>query len=474
MTQSITTNDTICAISTPPGVGGIAIARISGPKAIETVDSIWKGRSLNDVATHTAHLGTVIGKEGMPLDQAVATVFRAPHSFTGEEVVEIAVHGSRFVQRELIEILISAGARLADPGEFTRRAFTAGRMDLAEAEAVADVIASNSRAAHRIAMSQMRGDYSRKLASLRQNLVELSSLLELELDFSEEDVEFASRSRLREIASGIHNEVTRLSHSFASGAAIKNGIPVAITGATNAGKSSLLNALLDDDRAIVSEIHGTTRDIVEDTLELGDFLFRFMDTAGLRDTSDAIERIGIERSRKAIAKARIVIAVTDVTEPLDTSILQEAAAITTRPDTPGYLILAINKCDQAISTASHREMAHKLLEKVEADGHAWIVEISAKDGSGLDHLREFLQTAARNDLGDADEDILVTNARHAQALKQAAESTARILDGMDANLPGDLIAQDVRETIHHLNSITGAITTTEILTTIFSRFCIGK
>ncbi|MDE6323883.1 MAG: tRNA uridine-5-carboxymethylaminomethyl(34) synthesis GTPase MnmE, partial [Paramuribaculum sp.] len=299
-----TPTDTICAISTPPGVGGIAVARISGPDAFEITDRIWKGRKLSETTTHTAHLGTLLNPDGSILDQAVATIFRAPGSFTGENVVELSVHGSRFVQRELLKNLVSAGCRLAKPGEFTRRAFVAGKMDLAEAEAVADVIASDSRAAHRIAISQMRGSYSEKLSSMRQKLVDLAALLELELDFSEEDVEFASREKLLKIARQVHDEVKRLARSFSAGKAIKDGIPVAIAGHTNAGKSSLVNALLDDERAIVSDIHGTTRDTIEETLELGDYLFRFIDTAGLRQTTDRIEQQGIERTRQMIDRAR--------------------------------------------------------------------------------------------------------------------------------------------------------------------------
>ncbi|MDE5786516.1 MAG: tRNA uridine-5-carboxymethylaminomethyl(34) synthesis GTPase MnmE, partial [Duncaniella sp.] len=322
-------NSTICAISTPPGIGGIAVARISGPRAIEITDTIWQGLPLTDAASHTAHLGTIVDAEGAILDQGVATVYRAPRSFTGENTVELSVHGSTYIQRRLIETLISAGCTLAQPGEFTRRAFAAGKMDLAEAEAIADVIASNSRAAHRIAVTQMKGAYSRRLNDLRSQLLELAALLELELDFSEEDVEFASRENLRNIASDIHAEVTRLHSSFAAGQAIKDGIPVAIVGATNAGKSSLLNTLIGDDRAIVSDIHGTTRDTIEETLETGDYLFRFIDTAGLRETDDTIEQIGIQRSRQAIDRAMITILVIDPAAPIDSTIVD--STISTDP-----------------------------------------------------------------------------------------------------------------------------------------------
>lgn len=458
-------NDTICAISTPKGVGGIAVVRVSGPDAIAVVNSRWKGADLGDVESHTAHLGTIRDTDGGVLDQCVATVFRGPGSFTGEDVVEISVHGSRWVQRRLIDLLTVDGrCRLAEPGEFTRRAFIAGKMDLAEAEAVADVIASNSRAAHRIAVSQMRGGFSRRLRQLRERLVELASLLELELDFSEEEVEFASRERLLEIAREIHSEVTRLGNSFAAGAAIKDGVPVAIAGATNAGKSSLLNALLDDDRAIVSDIHGTTRDTVEETLEIGDYLFRFIDTAGLRATQDTIERIGIERSRRAIGKARIVILTVDSTSPVDPDIVVAAADVD-----PARVIVAVNKTDIAAPGAV--EAVSGIFSSIPADN---IIPISALTRDGIDTLRDRLSAIAQADENDAHEGILVTNRRHATALRNAAASTARTIDGLTAALPGDLIAQDLRETIHHLSTITGDITTTDLLTTIFTRFCIGK
>lgn len=469
------TTDTICAISTPPGVGGIAVARISGPEAIAIADSLWQGRRLTRVPSHTAHLGTITDISGQALDQAVATVFRAPASFTGDDVVELSVHGSRFVQRELLNTLIAAGARMAHPGEFTRRAFTSGKMDLAEAEAVADVIASDSRAAHRIAMTQMRGGVSRQLSELRSSLVDLASLLELELDFSEEDVEFADRSSLIDIATQVRDEVDRLHRSFTAGNAIKEGIPVAIVGATNAGKSSLLNALIGDDRAIVSDIHGTTRDTIEETIEIGDYRFRFIDTAGIRDTTDRIEQIGIQRSRKAISQARIVICVADATTRLDIDILQHAADTVLQSDAPGYLILALNKTDLT-PTADTIAEAHAFVNGLNAlQEHAALVEISAAHGHGLPLLRQTLEHMAECDNGTAtDTGILITNARHAEALRAASTSIARTLDGLTSGLSGDLIAQDIRETIHHLSAITGDIPSTEILATIFSRFCIGK
>lgn len=465
-------NDTICAISTPQGVGGIAVIRLSGPRAITIADSIWRGKALADTPGHRCRLGDITDADGNILDNCVATVFRGPHSFTGEDTVEFAVHGSRYIQRALLDTLISRGARLAEAGEYTRRAFTAGHLDLAQAEAVADVIASNSRAAHRLAIKQMRGSFSQRLDSLRDRLIELASLLELELDFSEEEVEFASRQSLRRLATEIHGEVSRLADSFASGRPIKDGIPVAIVGATNAGKSSLLNALIGDNRAIVSDIHGTTRDTIEETIELGDYHFRFIDTAGLRHTDDAIEQIGIERSRQAIDRAVIVILVIDPAAPLAPDILAAASAPLAAAPRPGDLIALINKSDSA--TPQRLAATADTLRDFSQSPNFHILNASALTGEGIDSLRQTLVDIAQREEGSADEGLLVTNLRHAQSLRAAAESTARVIAGLDANLSGDLIAQDLRQTIHHLSSITGAITTTDILSTIFSRFCIGK
>lgn len=446
----MTTDSTICAISTAPGVGGIAVVRVSGPQAIAVVGRIWRGKDLGTVASHTAHLGRVMQADGAELDQAVATVFRAPNSYTGQDVVELSVHGSVFVQRELLQTLMHAGARMAGPGEFTQRAFMAGKMDLAQAEAVADVIASTSRAAHRVAMSQMRGSFSRRLEQLRTQLVDLAALLELELDFSEEDVEFASRQRLMELAGQVRAEVSRLLGSFSAGQAVKEGIPVAIVGAVNAGKSSLLNALVGDDRAIVSDIPGTTRDTVEETVELGDYRLRFIDTAGLRHTSDTVEQIGIDRARAAIAKARIVIAVTDSTMDAPDPELESALSATPIP----HLIRVNSKADLTAATG---------------------LAVSTVTGEGLDELRQALIAAAEADTAGAEgEDILVTNARHAQALSDALDAVTRFTRSLADGLPTDLAAHDLRATIQALASITGAISTTDILTTIFSHFCIGK
>lgn len=448
---------TICAISTPAGVGGIAVARVSGSDAIAVCQKLWHGKNLADVPSHTAHLGMIDDSNGSPLDQAVAAVFRGPNSFTGEDVVEISVHGSRYVQQELLNALISVGATLALPGEFTRRAFASGKMDLAQAEAVADVIASESRAAHRIAISQMRGRFSRRLNDLREKLLELASLLELELDFSEEEVEFASRAHLREIAEAVQHEVRRLAASFRSASAIKDGIPVAIVGATNAGKSSLLNALLGDDRAIVSDIHGTTRDIVEDVLTVGDYRFRIMDTAGLRTTDDTIENLGIERSLRAAGNARIVIVVID----------RECPTLPTLPQTDADIIVAVNKSDRPASSDLSAILSDPMLATARK------IEISALEGDGVADIRDAMKEIARAGEGDSSA-VLVTNARHFEALLLADEAITRAIDAIDASLSGDLIAMDIRLTIHHLNSILGTITSQDVLNSIFSRFCIGK
>lgn len=479
MTQH--TNDTICAISTPPGVGGIAVIRISGPQAIEIAERIWSGTPLTQAKARTLHSGMINdpANNGEMLDQAVAAIFHAPASFTGEDTVELSVHGSRYVQQRLLEILCDNGCRLAQPGEFTRRAFANGKIDLAQAEAIADVIASESRAAHRLAASQMKGQFSARLNQLRDKLLEIASLLELELDFSEEEVEFASRSQLTALAEDLHDELTRLADSFAAGNAIKEGIPVAIIGPTNAGKSSLLNLILGQQRAIVSDIHGTTRDTIEDTLAIGDYTFRFIDTAGLRHTDDPIENLGIKRTRQAAANAAITLLVVDATRPLpspadlalpadsdtDSDSNADAGSHTAEDTRPVILLLNKNDLPGAITTLP-TPLPYRATD---------IIPFSAHTGEGHDTLLQQLKKHAKALSGDNTQDtILVTNLRHAQALQAAAETTAALLAGLSANIPGDLLAQDLRATIHHLSTITGTLTTPDILTTIFSRFCIGK
>lgn len=472
------TPDTICAISTPPGMGGIAVARISGPDAINITDRIWHGKRLAGAPSHTAHLGTVIDpeRENEPLDQAVATIFKAPASFTGDDVVEISVHGSTYIQTELINLLIRQGCRLAEAGEFTRRAFAAGKLDLAEAEAVADVIASTSRAAHRVAMSQMRGQFSHKLAQLRDSLIDLASLLELELDFSEEDVEFADRGHLRQIASDTHDTVVRLAESFASGDAIRRGIPVAIIGRPNVGKSSILNLLVGDNRAIVSDIPGTTRDTIEDTTTIHGHTYRFIDTAGLRHTTDTIENLGIDRAWEKIAQARVILWVLTPdeigkdTEEANESVARFHEKICHTMDKDAQLIVIVNKTDlHPQSTVDASINAMERLTGTEA------LPLSTRHDNPT-RLSEAIHRHATQTL-DTQDDIIVTNARHYQSLHSAIAPLGRVIMALGPTpvpLPPDLIAQDVREAIHHLSAITGAITTPDILSTIFSRFCIGK
>ena len=456
----MTGTTTICAISTPPGTGGIATARISGPDAFEIVGKIWQGKSLDSLPSHTVHLGTIVdpAADDQPLDTAVATLFRAPRSFTGEDTVELTVHGSRWIQRQLINLLIRQGATLAEPGEFTRRALVNGRLDLAEAEAVGDMIAASSRAAQRIALSHLRGHYSQNLGRLRDRLLELSALVELELDFSEEDVEFADRQRLLQLAREIHSSVTALANSFSTGQALKEGIPVAIVGATNAGKSTILNRLLGEEKAIVSDIHGTTRDIIEDTVEINDTLFRFIDTAGLRLTSDPIENLGIDRSLKSAAAAAIILWVIDPADPRGLADTWSRIESQITPQTK--ILAAINKADSGAP-------APALPDRIDAT-----VTLSALTDATIRPLTDTLSALALP--AELTPDLTVTNARHYQALLLAGQAIERAIDGLTANLPGDLLAQDLRETAAHLASITSPITTPDLLTHIFSHFCIGK
>lgn len=462
-------DDTICAISTAPGVGGIAVIRVSGNDAILITSRCWKGANIAEMKSHTAHFGRIIDKNGDILDEVVLTLFRNPRSFTGEDVIEIACHGSSWIQQQIVNTLIECGCRTAIGGEFTRRAYTNGRLDLSQAEAIADLIASSSRASHRIALNQMRGAFSNELSALREKLLEFVSLIELELDFTEEDVEFADRSRLLDLATLIKNKIDSLAGSFAVGNAIKNGIPCAIVGETNAGKSTLLNHLLRDDRALVSDIHGTTRDVIEDTITLGGTLFRFIDTAGIRNTDDTIESMGIERTFKKLNEAQIVLWVIDANTPFEkiTELSQRILA-----DSEGKtLITVVNKID-TLNDARQQTIASFMNDIVGTQGT--VAFISAKNSIGMDTLEQTLvQCAAMPDTDNANE-VIVTNSRHYEALLHAGEAITRAIDGLQLGISGDFVSQDIRECMHYLGEITGEITTDQILGSIFTRFCIGK
>ena len=460
---------TICAISTAPGVGGIAVIRISGELAFTACDAIFKpftaGVTVSAMAPNTIRFGQIVADNEL-VDEVLVSVFHAPHSFTGENVVEIACHGSQFIQQEILKLVLAQGCRLAQPGEFTQRAFLNGKMDLSQAEAVADVIASQSRAAHRLAMNQMRGGFSNELLILRDKLLTFTSLVELELDFSDhEDLEFADRSQLNTLADTIEQKIAKLVNSFSVGNAIKNGIPVAIVGETNAGKSTLLNVLLNEERAIVSDIHGTTRDVIEDTVNIKGVLFRFIDTAGLRETTDTIENLGIERTYQAIEKANIVLWIIDTSQINNQEKWLSEEIMKRVEHTP--LILVFNKVDKL------SEGERLALERQFKDNRVPRIFISAKERLHTDELQELLYNAAK--LPElSDQDIMVTNMRHYEALKQAHTAIVRVQDGLNDRISGDFLSQDIRECLHYLGEITGQITTDEVLGNIFSKFCIGK
>lgn len=455
--------DTICAVSTPHGMGGIAVIRVSGDDALNIVQQRWRGKPIAEMASHTAHFGHVLDSLGEILDEAVLTLFRAPNSFTGEDVVEISCHGSMWIQQQIVSTLIDAGCRAATGGEFTQRAFANGKMDLSQAEAIADVIASQSRASHHVAMNQMRGAFSRQLSTLRSQLLQFVSLIELELDFSEEDVTFADRERLTALATDIKNVIDSLAQSYQAGNAIKNGLPVAIVGPTNAGKSTLLNTLLGDDRALVSDIKGTTRDVIEDTVVMGGTLLRFIDTAGIRESSDVIETMGIERSFKKMDEARIVLWVVDATAPI--AEIDDFYTQISEHCHDKAVIAVVNKID-----AGDTQPIVEKLKGIDVK----VAEISAREGAGIEQLKqEVIATAALPQVTDENA-VIVTNARHYHALVRASEALDRTLHGLTTGLSGDLLSQDIRECMHYLGEITGEISTNDILGEIFSHFCIGK
>lgn len=459
---------TICAPATSVGSGAISVIRISGPQTLPILDRMVSFRH-GDAATaagYSLKFGTV-----PDVDDVLVSIYRAPHSYTGEDAAELSCHASSYIVETLLERLCDAGCRLAEPGEFTQRAFVNGKMDLAQAEAVADIIASVSSAQHRVAMNQLRGGYSAELRGLRAQLLELTALLELELDFSEEDVEFADRSRLRTLLDTACSHCRQLADSFRAGNAIRNGVPVAIVGAPNSGKSTLLNALLRDDRAIVSDIPGTTRDTVEETCVIDGVLFRFIDTAGIRSASDEVEQLGIERTFRKIGEAEIVLAVVDASAP-ETQIRESVRMIAGKVDAKSQnLVILMNKVDLLVGNKNVNGFNNFVLNSDISKDKTKLLEISAKAGLGLDELRSTLVSCSG--LASAT-GTLVTNARHAAALRTAATSLSTVSDGLDRGLPTDLLAEDLRATLEALGSITGQITTDETLGEIFSRFCIGK
>lgn len=472
-------HDTICAIATAHG-GAIGIIRISGENAFSIADQLFfptkKNTSLAQQAGYTLSHGNIKDEAGNIIDEVLASVFHAPHSYTGEDSVEFMCHDSKYILDTVIRLLLQKGCRMAAPGEYTQRAFLNGKMDLSQAEAVADVITASSAAAHRVAMNQMRGGFSRDLNRLREQLLKLTALMELELDFSDhEELEFADRTELSELTEEIKKTIGQLTDSFLLGNALKDGIPVAIVGETNAGKSTLLNALLNEEKAIVSEIHGTTRDVIEDVLRIGDTCFRFIDTAGIRQTTDQIENLGIERSFQAIDKAQIILLTFDAQQGKDTF---PAFFNQILPHLNGKKIVIVqNKCDTMAnvdSAATEIPLPDSIQQLLKESLPEWeVISISALHKQNIEQLKQLLVDLSGIAAIHTGETI-VTNARHYEALSHAYEAICRVAEGLDAQIPNDLIAQDLRECLHHLAEIAGEITTDSVLSHIFSHFCIGK
>ena len=512
--------DTIFAPATIPGTGAISVIRISGPEAIPAAAALVHPVASADISDESRrgkgdfkceascacpnqqiieskgyrmHFGQISGKDGRLLDEVIVSVFRAPHSYTGEDSVEISCHASSYIVSEISALLVDLGLRPAEPGEFTQRAFLNGKMDLAQAEAVADVIAAQSAASHRIAVNQLKGGFSSELKTMRASLLEIVSLMELELDFSDEDVEFADRGRLNSLVDGVMAHIRRLMDSFRAGNAIKNGVPVALVGATNVGKSTLLNALLGEERAIVSDIHGTTRDTVEETMNLGGVLFRFIDTAGLRETVETVEKIGIERSYKKLHEAQIVLGVVDASRVFEENCREIREILShTDPDRQD-IIIVLNKCDALVGTdcesvgyaASGIDSGigtelrnknviciNKYVSFIDND-KIKVVAISAREKAGIDGLKSLLSDTQK-DLTENTDAVLVTNIRHLEALSSASTALGRVKSGLSYGTATDLVSQDLREALYHLGSILGEISTDEVLGNIFKNFCIGK
>lgn len=464
--------DTICAPATVPGTGAIAIIRMSGKDSFRIADKVvsCKGSTISETEGYKLRYGVALEADGTDLDTVLVSVFRSPHSYTGEDSVEISCHSSKYVVERLLQRLVDSGARMAGPGEFTQRAFVNGKMDLAQAEAVADVISSQNAAAHRVAYSQLKGGFSKELKTLRDELLKMTSLLELELDFSEEDVEFASRRELSALLDGALRHIHSLTDSFRYGNALRNGVPVAIVGAVNAGKSTLLNALVGDDRAIVSDIAGTTRDTVEETMTIDGILFRFIDTAGLRTTQDEVEKIGISRSYKKMSEAEIVLALLDVTVPEEENEHSISDIVNNLDVKSQKLIVLLNKVDVLGSNINVSLLNNTVSSP---DEKVTKLYISAKTGFGLDTLRTLLSDSQKTATLDSGQTI-VTNLRHYQSLMSAAASLEKVRLSLTTSQPPDLLSEDLRQALHHLSSILGEVTPDEVLGNIFERFCIGK
>ena len=464
------TDDTIVALATATGVGAISVIRLSGKEAIELADKVFKtlnGKPLSEAPSHTVHLGT-IKNENQVIDECLATIFKGKKSYTGEPVVEFSCHGSAYITQEVIKLCLANGARLAEAGEFTKRAFLNGKLALNQAEAVADLIASDSKASHQVALQQMRGGFTSEIEDLRQELLNFASLIELELDFSEEDVEFADRSQFEQLLKRIKTTLQTLIQSFSAGNAIKNGIPVAIVGKPNAGKSTLLNTLLNEERAIVSDIAGTTRDTIEETLHIAGVTFRFIDTAGIRDTKDQIEAIGVEKAKEKIKKAQIVLYLYNEKENTTDEVIH---FVTENYHKEAKFILLHNKIEdlQEVITPFDNE----ILASIPGEYIFSQLKISAKENINIDELKKILSLYVKN-LSPSAGNTIITNIRHYEALNNALQALEKVEEGMQIHLSGDLLAIDIRETLYHLGSITGTVSNDELLGNIFSRFCIGK
>ena len=467
-------NDTICAPATALGSGAISIVRLSGPDALSIADKVVRLRkgSISDAEGYSVHYGEIYDGTEV-LDDVLAMVFKAPHSYTGEDSVEISCHASSYIVQRIMFLLIDSGARAAEPGEFTKRAFVNGKMDLAQSEAVADLIASGSQAAHRIALNQLRGGYSEELHKMRSKLLEITSLIELELDFSEEDVQFADRTELRSLTEEACTLISSLAGTFRLGNAIKNGVPVAIVGAVNSGKSTLLNALVGEDRAIVSDIAGTTRDTVEETMTIGSTLFRFIDTAGIREASETIEKLGIERTFKKISQADIVLAVLDLSRSIE-QIKADSSVILASVDLSSQQIIFVGNKDDIKGVNKNVKDIINFVSSTDSQLYTPLfVEISALTGFGVAELKELLEKTQVNRI-DSSASVLVSNARHYTELTVALEDLVRVRKALDTTLSTELIAQDLRSSLAHLGAITGEFTSDEVLGHIFSHFCIGK